>query len=150
MGLTSAPIHRLKKMKAMVSKRKQEMVSALEDLSSFDANNGKLRAAVKAAFPPSIPFVGSFLTLLVHLDENVPFVGDTKMVNFFKYKKIAAIIKEVAFYQQTPYAITPVPYLLHWLTNMPVLSEIEQDKASLRCEPREVKPPPGATSPTGK
>ena len=108
-------------MKSLVSKRKQETVAALEDLVSFDQNNARLRAAIKAVDPPCVPFIGSYLTLLVHLDENVPFVRGTKMVNFFKYKKIAAIIKEICVYQQTPYAISPIQYLLYHLSATDVM-----------------------------
>lgn len=121
MGLTSAPIIRLKKMKTLVSQRKRDLLLTLEALTSFDQNNGRVRAAIKLVNPPCVPFIGSYLTLLVHLDENVPFVQNTKMVNFFKYKKIAAIIKEVGVYQQTPYAIAPIPYLLAHLSTSDVM-----------------------------
>eukprot|EP00694_Reclinomonas_americana_P008244 EC799983.1.p1 GENE.EC799983.1~~EC799983.1.p1 ORF type:complete len:198 (+),score=75.99 EC799983.1:132-725(+) len=138
-GLSSAAVHRLKRTKELMSKRVVQLHEELDELMSPRNGMYRLRQHLQQVDPPCIPYIGLYFTDLVFLDDGAPDTWrGTAMVNFAKCRRIAEVIMEIGTYQQQPYAIRPVQYLLHHLSSsqMTVLDDNQQFAASLKIEPR--------------
>ena len=117
----------------------RKLADELMKETSSELNYKKLRERVHAADPPLIPFPGVYLQDLVFLDAgSKSFLDpDKKLINFQKHQTTARYIQEIMGYQNSVYALEPVPDIQEYLRTTKVIeSEDEQYNRSLECEPR--------------
>lgn len=112
----------------------------MRELIDSSKNWSVYREALHAATPPCIPFLGTYLTDLVFIEDGIPsLIKDSELINFAKRTKTAEVIRDIQSYQNVPYALNPVPELQEWITENMVNSGDVQDmyNQSLKIEPRE-------------
>jgi len=133
-GLSSAPIHRLKKTREAVNMTKDfELWTAL---TSPRGSWKAYRNAIHRADPPCIPYLGVYLSDLTFIEENKTYL-ENGMINMFKCRKVADVITEIQQYQQKPYNLKPVESIQDYLIHADAISERLAFKLSLKIEPRE-------------
>lgn len=139
-GLTTSPVHRLKKTWATMDPKIVEQFESLRKLMSSDGNYEAFRNALHSESPPSIPYLGMYLTDLTFIEDGNPDKLADGLINFAKRRRIAAVILEIQQYQQTPYALQPIPAIINLLSGgLQGLDEKQAYNMSLIVEPRESK-----------
>ncbi|KAL9658467.1 hypothetical protein ABK040_006009 [Willaertia magna] len=101
-GLNSNAIHRLKKTWAIIPDSKLQEFKELCALMSHTSNHKNLRDLLQSVEPPSIPYIGLFLTDLVFIEDGNPDQRDDK-INFVKRRHLATVIRTIQKFQKTPY-----------------------------------------------
>eukprot|EP00761_Pharyngomonas_kirbyi_P002852 gb/GECH01002856.1/.p1 GENE.gb/GECH01002856.1/~~gb/GECH01002856.1/.p1 ORF type:complete len:906 (+),score=270.45 gb/GECH01002856.1/:1-2718(+) len=134
-SLNSAAIHRLKKTWDMVSFKDKELFQALHDLISRKGNFRALREAMQHIDPPSIPYIGRYLSDLTFIEDGNPDNLNGK-VNFTKRKQLATLIQDLQLHQQTPYNFERVKQLQEELNQLEYKDEKELYKLSIEREER--------------
>lgn len=138
-GLTSSSVSRLKKTWELVP---QDLVSRFEQDCSilFSKNYKLLRDAVKQSVPPSLPYLGIFLSDLVFIEDgNSDTSGKNKLINFEKRLMLSRVITDLRLYQQKQYTLRPVEQIQQFINKSltsNLLTENDCYKLSLVCEPR--------------
>lgn len=140
-GLNRGPVFRLKQTFDGIAQKDKNILRTLEELKKLcDRNPGNyatLRAAIKSADPPCIPFLGMYQTDLTFIEEgNQDFVTDFKLINFAKRRLISETIKALKTYQQKAYGFQEIPNIVSKLVGEKILSEDELYEASVWLEPR--------------
>jgi len=110
-GLNSSSVHRLKHTFAALPQRTTAIFTELSDLVQRTQNYQKLRNAIHSCSPPCIPYLGLYLTDLTFIEDGNKDSTESGLINFFKRKQIANVIREIIQYQQTPYCLEPVPVI---------------------------------------
>lgn len=92
--------------------------------------------------PPAIPFLGVYLTDLTFLDLGNPdFLPETHLINFEKRRKVFGLIKEIQKFQQTQYALQPVPQIQEFMKKLGdqtgILTEDQLYDKSMEIEAKE-------------
>ena len=139
-GLGNASVHRLKKTWEGLSNKAKDTHERLSQLISRDKNFFNVRNEILVVSPPSIPYIGIYLTDLTFIEGGNPDLLNN-MINFVKRRKLALVIRDLQTYQQTSYPQQPIPQLNQLLLD---ISEddplMKDDKAlydlSLRREER--------------
>lgn len=139
-GLNLSAVSRLKTVK---EDKANKVVNQLEDLMNPEASFKKYRDALQSAAPPTIPFVGVYLSDLTFMEDGN---SDTLegLININKRRMVYNIIESVQQYQLTGYTFEKREPLYTFLAELPVLSEADLFTLSLAREPRE-KPVTGKT-----
>ncbi|KAJ3383382.1 hypothetical protein HDU92_004245 [Lobulomyces angularis] len=140
-GLNSAPIHRLKRTFELLSSKTQTSLDQLQSLMSTTKNYSVYREALHASYPPSMPFLGLYLTDLTFIEDGNPDLlkPDNRLINFSKRSKTAEVIMEIQQYQRTHYNLTPVVEIQNFIINC-LTESLDENKIydlSLQLEPRE-------------
>eukprot|EP01119_Soliformovum_irregulare_P014145 TRINITY_DN3847_c0_g1_i2.p1 TRINITY_DN3847_c0_g1~~TRINITY_DN3847_c0_g1_i2.p1 ORF type:complete len:691 (-),score=233.60 TRINITY_DN3847_c0_g1_i2:34-2106(-) len=136
-GLHSGAIHRLKKTWAAVSKDKLKIYDELVELVSDDGTYSKMRAQLSKSMLPCIPYLGMYLTFLTFLEDGNP-SKVLDLINFDKWRRIAAVIKEISLYQKDTYNFNVVPILPGYLLAAgEYIDQEELYNRSLEIEPRD-------------
>lgn len=121
-GLGNAGVFRLKQTWAELSSYHKTSFEQLKALMAPEKNFQAFREQLKSVNPPTIPYIGIFLTDLIFInDGSKDFVcppGRTvQLVNFNKCRMVATHIQLVMQYQQAAYNFQLLPiveeYLLH-------------------------------------
>lgn len=107
-ALQSTPIWRLTETWDEITPKDKNMFEFYKGLVSSGQNWAQQRDALLQKAPPSIPFVGMYLTELVFLEESGATVEDN-IINFEKPRKVASIIQVRLSHAFTPSPINPVP-----------------------------------------
>mmetsp|Transcript_34688 Transcript_34688/g.87212 ORF Transcript_34688/g.87212 Transcript_34688/m.87212 type:complete len:1018 (-) Transcript_34688:186-3239(-) len=133
--LDSSPVYRLRQSWAGLSRSTMKTYESLKELMS--PNNGfkNLRAALRTADPPAVPYLGVFLTDLTFIEEgNSDVLHGTKLINFDKRRKIATVIQEIRQRQHIPYNLCPVTSVQDLILNSKPLEEEVAYKLSVQNE----------------
>jgi len=139
-GLTTSPVHRLKRTWSGLDQKVVADFEGLSKLMSSEFNYETFRNALHHETPPSIPYLGMYLTDLTFIEDGNPDTLADGLINFAKRRRIAAVIREIQQYQQTPYCLQPVPALINFLSGgLQGLDEKQAYNLSLVVEPRESK-----------
>ncbi|KAL2368038.1 hypothetical protein RJ035_002368 [Blastomyces gilchristii] len=138
-ALGTAPIHRLSRTWAQVSARISAVLENMRRLMASTKNFGEYREALHLANPPCIPFFGVYLTDLTFIEDGIPSLTQSHLINFNKRAKTAEVIRDIQQYQNAPYPFHPVPELQDYvLSNMQAAGDVhEMYERSLEIEPRE-------------
>lgn len=102
-------------------------------------NFGEYRETLHLANPPCIPFFGVYLTDLTFIEDGIPSLTPSELINFNKRAKTAEVIRDIQQYQNIPYLLQPVPELQDYiLSNLQAAGDVhDMYDRSLELEPRE-------------
>lgn len=154
-SLNSSTIVRLKKTWELVSQKTKTTLDSLKEVVDVSRNYAVLRQRLQNCAPPTLPFVGVYLTDLTFVDHGNPATrnlqdGGMAVINYDKHVKTAKIISELQRFQ-IPYRLTEVPELQTWMQDQFVRVRSAGEKSfqnyyrrSLILEPRET-PRAGST-----
>ncbi|XP_059193009.1 ras-specific guanine nucleotide-releasing factor 2 isoform X2 [Centropristis striata] len=136
-ALNRSAIYRLKKTWAKVSKQTKALMDKLQKTVSSEGRFKNLRETLKNCNPPSVPYLGMYLTDLAFIEEGTPNFTEEGLVNFSKMRMISHIIREIRQFQQTPYRVEHQPKVTQYLMDKtPVMDEETLYDLSLKIEPR--------------
>jgi len=139
-GLSNAAVHRLKQSWEQVPAAQTENIKALSALFDTARSYAAIRAALRDARPPCIPYLGIYLTDLTFIADGNPSRTATGEVNLVKNRLTAQVIAKMQLYQQEGrYSLHPdVP--LQQLIASALSAKFQDDevlfKRSLEVEPR--------------
>ncbi|KAL2862733.1 putative cell division control protein Cdc25 [Aspergillus lucknowensis] len=138
-ALGTAPIHRLSRTWAQVSGRTSAILEQMRRLMASTKNFGEYREALHLANPPCIPFFGVYLTDLTFIEDGIPSLTPSELINFNKRTKTAEVIRDIQQYQNSPYLLTPISELQDYiLSNLHGAGDVhDMYDRSLEVEPRE-------------
>lgn len=90
-------------------------------------------------FTDECVILGVYLTDLTFIEDGIPSLTPSDLINFHKRVRTAVVIREMQQYQNTPYQLQPVPELQDYvLSNMQAAADVhEMYDRSLEVEPRE-------------
>ncbi|KAE8145367.1 ras guanine nucleotide exchange factor domain-containing protein [Aspergillus avenaceus] len=138
-ALGTAPIHRLGRTWGQVSGRTSTVLEQMRRLMASTKNFGEYRETLHLANPPCIPFFGVYLTDLTFIEDGIPSLTPSELINFNKRAKTAEVIRDIQQYQNVPYLLQPVPELQDYiLSNLQAAGDVhDMYERSLEVEPRE-------------
>ncbi|CAI7641313.1 unnamed protein product [Penicillium manginii] len=138
-ALGTAPIHRLGRTWGQVSGRTSAILEQMRRLMASTKNFGEYRETLHLANPPCIPFFGVYLTDLTFIEDGIPSLTPSELINFNKRAKTAEVIRDIQQYQNVPYLLQPVPELQDYiLSNLQSAGDVhDMYDRSLEIEPRE-------------
>ncbi|KAJ5894597.1 hypothetical protein N7495_006288 [Penicillium taxi] len=138
-ALGTAPIHRLGRTWSQVSGRTHAILEQMRRLMASTKNFGEYRETLHLANPPCIPFFGVYLTDLTFIEDGIPSLTPSELINFNKRAKTAEVIRDIQQYQNVPYLLQPVPELQDYiLSNLQAAGDVhDMYDRSLEIEPRE-------------
>ena len=87
-----------------------------------------------------VPYIGGFLTELTFLDESPDFLDkEKKIINANKIKIMSNILRQISYFQQFSYDISPVVSVQGYFRGIQALNEKQIFELSLKAEPKETK-----------
>ncbi|XP_029430008.1 ras-specific guanine nucleotide-releasing factor 2 [Rhinatrema bivittatum] len=136
-ALNRSAVYRLKKTWAKVSKQIKALMDKLQKIVSSEGRFKNLRETLRKCNPPSVPYLGMYLTDLAFIEEGTPNFTEEGLVNFSKMRMISHIIREIRQFQQTPYRIEHQPKVTQFLLDKSlIMDEDTLYELSLKIEPR--------------
>ena len=84
-------------------------------------------------------YLGVYLTDLTFIEDGIPSLTPSELINFNKRAKTAEVIRDIQQYQSIPYLLQPVPELQDYiLSNLQAAGDVhDMYDRSLELEPRE-------------
>ncbi|KAF5858242.1 cell division cycle- protein [Aspergillus alliaceus] len=137
-GLGQSPDFRLRQTWGLVNPRIRDLLEQLRDLMSSEKNWVKYRDALRQSNPPCVPFLGIYLTDLTFIDDGIPDLTTSGMINFAKRLKVADVLQDIQQYQSIPYSLQAVPEIQDFLIrNLRAAKDVsDMYDRSLQLEPR--------------
>jgi len=136
-GLNYAPVQRLKKTIKALSHRYQKNWRQMEAIFENIQNFKSYRHTLKRFEMPIIPYFGLFLRDITFVDAGNPDKFNDGQINFEKLSMIAAIIRDMEFYQTALYPFLAVPVLQAYLIKPKIIDADTMYENSLLCEENE-------------
>lgn len=136
-AFTNSSVFRLKKTWDKISKTTKATIDQLQNLVSTDSRFRNMRDAINRCDPPSIPYVGMYLTDLSFIEEGTPNYSPEGLLNFSKMRMIAHVIREIQHLQNGVYKMDLNPRVANYLLDASRhLQDDEMYRCSLAIEPR--------------
>ena len=136
-ALHSASISRLKRTWAAVDPKVIAEFESISAIMSTTSNFGRYRTLLKGAPPPSVPYIGLFLTDLTFADDGNTDTVDETMINLEKARMVYRIVSELSGYYAGYYALAPLLSIQRFILGAPTFPDEKVAYAqSLKREPR--------------
>eukprot|EP01080_Neovahlkampfia_damariscottae_P001247 gene1247-11336_t len=135
-ALNNAAIHRLKKTFDGLSKEERKKLQETNELVSNTGSYKLMRDALANSAPPTIPYLGVFLTDLTFIEEGATDTTKVGLINFGKRRLFADVLLKIQLLQQQPYHFTPIPLVQKTFTDFEDL----WDDSTLFKQSRKIEP----------
>lgn len=137
-ALLANPVHRLRDDWAALPADSQDVFTEIKGLFSTAGNWKLYRAAIAAAAPPALPYLGLALQdLTFHETKSSTRTVDARVLwNVDKGDRVAAVVAELQRFQEVPFNFKPLPAVEQYLLRGAVLSADEQDALSFALRPK--------------
>eukprot|EP01080_Neovahlkampfia_damariscottae_P009272 gene9272-1359_t len=136
-GINANSIFRLKKTFSHLPKEEFNILMKLKGMCSPDNGFKGLRSEIKKAIPPTIPFIGIYLTDLTFIEDGNKDMIDS-LINWSKKDLYAQTIRDIQFFQQENYKLKPNSKILKYLSEIDQIAKDPDElyEESLLIEPR--------------
>jgi len=135
-GLSASPIHRLKHTWLGLDPKTTTVLNEMKKDMHTNNNSANMRNILHREDPPSIPYLGIYLTDLTFIEDGNLDRWPDGLINFSKRKRLSSLIKEIQQYQQPPYNFSVVPEIFNFVRNVTGQNEDKCYLQSLICEPK--------------
>ncbi|XP_055330879.1 son of sevenless homolog 1-like [Paramacrobiotus metropolitanus] len=159
-AFSNSSIHRLNCTKSKLSPKYNKILEGADKLSVSENHGKAFFERLRSIDPPCIPFMGIYLTQLLHAEEgNTNFIASRdqtvfheQLINFNKRRKIADIVAGNLQYQNQPYCRRLEPHIMEYLEKLDPYEDVGQISEkelvdflynqSQKIEPRNCETPP--------